>query len=182
MISPAAAAMMEAINTAPAAVSLARLARGRYSCVTRSHRASIAVFTSSRPMIKPNRPSQIHHSVTDICRIRPKKVTRAAIVQWIFILRSSRPAEIPSNACPKLFVIVCVVDFFFRCTAAAAFLLFDECVFSFVFWDVLPALDCLSRLLFCSRSVSVISHSPILLLFFHSGTSFSTDFFAVLSI
>ena len=39
-------------------------------------------------------------------------------MQWIFILRSSRPKRIPSKACPKLFAIVWLVDLPPRLTAA----------------------------------------------------------------
>ena len=63
MISPAAAAMMEAISTAPAAASLASLARGRLSCVTRSTTDSTAVLTSSSDMTRPKSTKQMHHSV-----------------------------------------------------------------------------------------------------------------------
>lgn len=54
MISPTIAAIIAATSTAPAAVSLAVLASGFRSVVTKSTTDSIAVLTSSRAITSPN--------------------------------------------------------------------------------------------------------------------------------
>ena len=79
MISPAMAAMIAAIRTAPAAVSLAIFARGLYSLVTRSTTDSTAVFTSSSAITSPKRPRQMHHSTGESFRMMPAITTKMCI-------------------------------------------------------------------------------------------------------
>ena len=75
---PTTAAQIAAMSTAPAAQSLALLAKGLHSSVTRSTTDSTAVFTSSSPIIRPNSTKQKHHSVLDISKINPKIITSTA--------------------------------------------------------------------------------------------------------
>ena len=88
MISPTIAAIIAATSTAPAAVSLAVLASGFRSVVTKSTTDSIAVLTSSRAITSPNSVRQMHHSVGVIPSTAPAITTSIATVQCILILRS----------------------------------------------------------------------------------------------
>ena len=75
MISPTIAAIIAATSTAPAAVSLATLASGFRSVVTKSTTDSIAVLTSSRAITNPNSVRQMHHSVGVIPSTAPAITT-----------------------------------------------------------------------------------------------------------
>lgn len=80
MISPTIAAIIAATSTAPAAVSLAVLASGFRSVVTKSTTDSIAVLTSSRAITNPNNVRQMHHSVGVIPSTAPAITTSIATV------------------------------------------------------------------------------------------------------
>ena len=72
---PAMAAATHTTITAPAAVSLASFARGSACGMARSTVVSIAVFSNSMPITKPNRITQASHSVALSPQRKPNTVT-----------------------------------------------------------------------------------------------------------
>ena len=77
MMHPMAKVKIDAINTAPAAMSLVDFIKESCSLVTLSDKRSNAEFTSSNENTKPIQSKRIHHSIAVIPTYEPKKTTKA---------------------------------------------------------------------------------------------------------
>lgn len=91
-----------AINTEPAAISLASLMRGSFSLETLSHNLSMAEFTISKAITKLIQRIRNIHSVFDIRKEKPKKVTSTTASRCSFKCSSCEiDFEIPLIAAPN---------------------------------------------------------------------------------
>ena len=96
------------IKTAPAATSLANLAVGFISGLTKSTSASSIVFISSRVMTSDIVKTTMANSSVFSFKIRPKNTTTVANNRWILKFGSFLNADfIPSKAKEKLFGVEC---------------------------------------------------------------------------
>lgn len=99
IISPASAAKIEIISTAPAETSLASLACGCSAVVKESTTVSMAVFVSSTEITRPINIRIKIQSSWEMFKMRPKSITTKVIKKWNLRLGSSRKAaDIPEKA------------------------------------------------------------------------------------
>lgn len=104
---------IEAINTAPAAISFIRPAFSFCCGLTKSTIPSMAEFIISSDITNPIQIKSMHQSVEFTFKNTAAKIVRIAEVKIIFILRCLRLCEMPLKAYEKDLKNDFTSDFFF---------------------------------------------------------------------